>query len=312
MAPKAQAQESAKTTKLNKDGTPRKKNAPQKRWMDRYADQAYDWAQQGMNDNQIARMIDVPTPTFFNWKKEHPELNEALEEARAGKTKNTTTGVEMFKDYVFNRLPDDLQEIWERIVGPQKGPGKKTWDEQNANKEVLIELERKGEMARMRLWWQAFFHFGYNPYQACRCLNMARESYDAWKKNPDFLAIYNETQTHKKFMFQGKLIELVQKGDPQAVLFVNKTINKDWGYNERIDVNLSGEVTHNHNVVSVSELNIDFETRKQMLEKLQQKQDAIQLESQDGITYEAADTPHKKLVSVLVQKKKKAEVEDED
>ena len=41
------------------------------------------WARAGLTDQQIAKNMDISTSTLYQWKKDHPEISEALKESKA-------------------------------------------------------------------------------------------------------------------------------------------------------------------------------------------------------------------------------------
>ena len=48
----------------------------------------------------------------------------------------------------------------------------------------------------------------------------------------------------------------------------NKTFNKSRGYTEKVDIGISGNINHQHNIVHIDNLNLPIETRKQILDEL--------------------------------------------
>ena len=40
------------------------------------------WARAGLTDQQIAKNMDISTTTLYQWKKDHPEISEALKESK--------------------------------------------------------------------------------------------------------------------------------------------------------------------------------------------------------------------------------------
>ena len=40
------------------------------------------WARAGLTDQQIAKNMDISTSTLYQWKKDHPEISEALKESK--------------------------------------------------------------------------------------------------------------------------------------------------------------------------------------------------------------------------------------
>lgn len=81
-------------------------------------------------------------------------------------------------------------------------------------------------------------------YISCEKANIVSSTYYEWLKNPIFAQKIDEI--NKKIMDFGEsaLYRLIQKGNPQAILFYNKTKNKHRGYIEKQEIEMSGKVDH--------------------------------------------------------------------
>ena len=65
----------------------------------------------------------------------------------------------------------------------------------------------------------------------------------ARKKYPGLDKALKEAECEKKDFFEGQLIQNVKKGDVASVIFANKTVNKDRGYEEKSRVGMEGVFT---------------------------------------------------------------------
>jgi hypothetical protein len=106
--------------------------------------------------------------------------------------------------------------------------------------------------------------------RACRKVGISRQTFFLWCKDEKFQALVDEIQEAKKDFFEGSLIRLVAAGDTSATIFANRTVNKDRGYSERhqVDVNVSGQVTHKHELVSMEQLKLPTAVEKMLLQQI--------------------------------------------
>ncbi len=243
-----------------------------KKWQDIFLVRSYEMARSGLKDSQIADALGVSRVTFTKWKEDKPALNDALSMGRVNQSKGN--GVQRFLEYTYDRLPPDLKELWDEI---------KKVDEGKSN---LVSLEAilqdAGEKARQELFFHALVHYNFNPSHACRAVNVSKDELDRWvTSDPDFARLVEQMHWHKKNLFEGKLVELVMQGDPSAVIFANKTHNRDRGYNDKVEVDVKHTHTHKHSHrVKVSTLSL--EAKKEMLAQLRAKQLPEHVEAEDA------------------------------
>lgn len=79
-------------------------------------------------------------------------------------------------------------------------------------------------------------------YQSCADAKLPPRTYYNWMKQPEFSEAVEDVKTRLKDFGEGALFSLIKKGNPRAVVFFNKTKNKDRGYVERIETEEVGEV----------------------------------------------------------------------
>src|SRR5690606_21892274 len=82
----------------------------------------------------------------------------------------------------------------------------------------------------------------------------------------------------KNFIEDG-LMDLIEIRNPNAVIFANKTLNRDRGYDEKIEVHHSGQVNHKHEF-SIDQLNLDTETKRKVLNAIREQQKALEAPEQ--------------------------------
>lgn len=238
------------------------------KWIPSNPVEAYILAKQGLNDKDIAASLKITQSVFICWKKKHPELKYALEKGRedAKKTDSTT-----FEEYVYERLPKKLQELWDKIS---------YWFE-HANGIERIHTLLHGQPTRIRqhLWLHAMISSNFNASDACQKVGVSRRELLSWENSdPDFPRLLDELQWHKKNFYEGALADLAAARNPMAIIFANRTLNNNRGYSEKIGVAVAGNITHTHNhSFTIDQLKLPLEVRCAILDamqKAQQEEDA--------------------------------------
>ena len=240
--------------------------APMKKWKERFVLDAYDLAREGMCEKNIARALGVSQPTLSDWKTRYPLLGRALR--RAYKSLSSVEdsegdSISTFRGYVYNRLPQELQVLWDEINQIDK---KKTGVEQ-----IERLLSRRGTEARQHLFLYAWTASNFSTSQALRKVNISYSTFRKWGEDPTFSSLVTEIQWHKKNFFESSLINLVKSGDTGATIFANRTLNADRGYSEKVQVSHehSGTITHAH--IDIDELDLPVNIRRLILQAVRKK-----------------------------------------
>lgn len=231
-------------------------------WKIKYIVDGYELAKSGMTEGNIAKTLGISLPTLHSWKQKKASFRMALKRGRLtykGKGKTAST----FIDYVFRRLTPELQVLWKKI---RKLDKVKTGAER-----IEAILANRGVRVRQNLFIHAWTSSNFSISQALRKVNISRGTFDLWRNDPEFAMLIEEINWHKKNFFEDHLCQLVKGGDTSATIFVNKTFNKDRGYNEKVDVdvNLSGETVHS--IIKIDTLDLPIKTRKELLKSLRQQ-----------------------------------------
>ncbi len=231
-------------------------------WQDHFVIDIYNLAKSGMTENQMSKTLGVSIHTFIKWEKKKKLFKLALDKGRKehrGKDNKTLS----FRDYFYKRLSYKNRKTWKAI---NKLDGKK-----GSFEKIEALLERRGKLVRQHMFVYAWVHANFSVSMALRKVCISRSTFEAWKKDNEFGKLIEELNWHKKNFFEDHLTKLVAGGNPAATIFVNKTFNKDRGYNEKIevDMNLAGELEHG--IVSVDHLKLDLDVRKALL-KAKRKQ----------------------------------------
>lgn len=224
---------------------------------------AYELARDGLSDTQIAKTIGVAWITFRGWMERHPALVDAVERGR----KRRTPGDEFtFHDYIFQHLSPDLRPLWEEITRCE--------DEENQMERVEALLANRGTRVRQHLFIHALTKSCFNVSRSLRMLCIPRKMYENWRQNdPDFIALVDEIHWHKENFFESAFIGRVAAGDTTAIIHAAKTKLRHRGYNDKVEIEVSGTVTHEH-LIDINTLDLDMGTRRAILEALRARKEA--------------------------------------
>lgn len=255
---------------------------PHKAWSNANYVRAYQLAREGLSTEQIAQVLGVDKVRLYKWMKDDPDFKGAIDEGRLPFTRRGQTNGHTLTDYVYNRLPPDLQRLWLEIS---------ECDNDQVNGIVKIEglLDQGGKRVRQYLFFHALANCHFNVSEALRRINTPYNTLLSWKGEPEFLRLYDEFIWHYKEFCRGKLNELVAEKNQAAVIFVNKTINKDMGYTEKIEVEHKHDHQHTHLHAHISADDLPLELRKQVLQVLRDKKqqtptpDIIDVDTNDSL-----------------------------
>lgn len=174
---------------------------------------------------------------------------------------NKNKDISQLDDLILGRLPPELRSIWKKLVNKEP-----------LTKEMEMMLASKGEIHRMRLLAYALIKCDFNATKACKLAGVPYRKFMVWSTtNLDFIRLMEEVRECKKDLAEESLIKLVKKGDRNAVIFVNKTLNKDRGYGQTVEVN--SQVTHNYNMINIEELDLPVEIKIAILNAIRNKKE---------------------------------------
>lgn len=236
-------------------------------WNDTYYVRIYELARTGLSDIKIAHALGVHPKCLVKWKKQKPAVRDALDRGR-GKGEHSTLST--FTDYVYERLPKRARKLWERLEECE--------EKSNAVERIEALLQDEGKSMRQHLFLHALVSSNFNPSVATKRINISYGAMLNWCENdPDFHDLYDQMLLHKKNFFEECLIKLCKRGDPNAIIFANRTINRDRGYGDQTTVKVEGQINHVHGLIElpIEQLNLPLETRKQMLNALRLKKPEI-------------------------------------
>ena len=217
----------------------------------------YDCCIREEDFTKVCEALEVPYNTMVSYIERYPAM------AKAQKVAEQKRGTRRsLSDYVFKRLSPEAQKVWEEIQG-----GK------SSSKQIDQILTGKTKQLRQELFIHALVCSSFDLSTACRRVGISRSLLEYWRVNDmEFRAMIDEIQWHKKNFFEKSLVQLVEVGHPGATMFVNRTINADRGYSEKMQVEHSGTVHHSVGF-DIDDLDLDIETRRKILEAVRKKKE---------------------------------------
>jgi hypothetical protein len=252
-----------------------RKIMPAKVWKPEFAVLIYKLVRAGYTQYRIAKHLNISSSTLEFWIKKKKSVRYAMEQ---GKKDAERVSVKTYIKFVFDRLPPKLQKIWEKMERYEKS--------KNGLMRIEALLEKRGQRARQHLFLYAFCAYNFNISRACRAVNIDYKRFEAWKRDPDFHALLDEMEIHKKDFLEGALWDLIADRDSKAVIFASKTYNADRGYGQKLQVYHQGQINHTHNIVTMEELepHLTTELKKALLVALRERNHHVNNEISDDTT----------------------------
>lgn len=220
---------------------------------------------------KVAARLNMNVLTLQGWIQRYPHLRQIRQAALAHRQKAPDASLEQ---YVYKHLSPEAREAWDEIRGIDAEE-----DPLGAIREVFAT---KGEKIQKEVFLHSMVSNGWNQSEACRTVGIPLSRVRTWcEKDPEFLNLAREMLVHKKNFCESALMGLVAEGVPHAVTFVNKTLNADRGYSEKIQVEHSGQIDHTIGFYSVEDLDLDLETRKKILAAIRRRK-TIEVDAEEA------------------------------
>lgn len=229
---------------------------------------AYQYALDGMSDEQIGGALGVTGSTFRRWCLNDDALMDAISRGR-----ETIEGQEggTFVEYVYRHLSPHLRGLWDQI--------NECATLTNGVERVEALLRNGGKHARQHLFIHALAQSCFNVSASMHKLGVSRKMYDDWCHNdPEFAALIDEMHWHKENFFETAFIGRVAAGDTTAIIHAARTQLRGRGYNDKIEVEHSGTVRHEH-AVAITDLPLPLEVRRVVLDALRAHTEAQQAQT---------------------------------
>lgn len=175
----------------------------------------HEFTKAGHTVEECAELMGVGYSTLRLWLEQKPELQKIMTQAIANR--NHDGSVDRVIEFVYNRLPENLQEYWSKLEEFDKQP--------NAQKAIESLFKDTGKAARQHLFLYALIAHNFNPSVAMRKVNISKTTLDNWSLEPEFCDLIKEINYHKLNFAEGCLTRLMVKGNPQVTMFVNRCLN---------------------------------------------------------------------------------------
>lgn len=241
----------------------------------------YDAFLREESTQKVAAALQVGEGAIFAWIRDYPEFALAKKMADEKRGNNST-----FTGYIFQHLSPEARKTWEKI---------QFWRDSDSSYEKINEiLSSKPKKLRQELFIHALISCSFDVSTACAMVAISRNTLEDWKRyDLDFRQLVEEVRWHKKNFFEKSLIDLVEMKHPAAVIFVNRTVNADRGYSEKIQIEHTGTDPE----FSVEDLDLDLETRRKVLDAIrrnkekarQQEGELVAIHKQKALTNSNSD-----------------------
>jgi hypothetical protein len=262
---------------------------------------AYDCAKQGFSDRAIADAIGINKHVLVRWIRKYSRLRIAI---KVGRKKIQTAGT--FEKYVYDQLSPKMRIVWDKLM---------KFHNQGAIQKVEVLLDGKGESVRQAMFIHALVHSNFNASRACSFVNITKQRLLKWQMDDEFAQLLEEIDWHKKNFMEGSLMDLVAAGDKQAIMFVNKTLNRDRGFGNKIEVEHKGAIghTHQHNVMDFTPVldRLPVKYKMKVLEVMQEVNKETKEAAENGGQLKLG-VKDKDVIDVDFEVVEKAIEEDED
>lgn len=234
-----------------------------------YYVRAYRLAKDGMSNTAIAKNLGVDVSVFAKWLAKKPALAKAVEEGRAESGKD---GYRDFRKFAYGRMTPQARKLWDRLEEVEKlDEGKSRRERHDAFCELVAT---QGMRLRQQLFLHSLVSSNFQVTMACRRVGIAVTEVREWMtEDRPFAELVGGINACKKDFFESSLINLVRNGDTAATIFANKTINRDRGYGEKVQVDIRGEIDHK---VSVEGLKLSVEAQRELLDAIRKRREQIE------------------------------------
>lgn len=239
---------------------------PKTRFHNSYYVKCYELSRGGMSTEKIAGVLGVTRTTMQRWMADNEDFRDALQKGKGLNQKANGQGNHgpTFLEYVYDRLPDELKELWDKIQNADKLP--------NPIRRIEAMLAEAGLRARQTIFVHGLVHANFNVAEACRVANVSRITFEGWcTRDPNFQMLMDQIHQWKKDFVEAGLMGLVRSGDSAATIFASKTLNRDRGYNPQTELVISGMV--GHAILDVAKM--PFELQKQILDWTEEQRELV-------------------------------------
>jgi hypothetical protein len=248
--------------------TETKKKKRPTRWTPILLVKMYRMLRVGVSLLDMCKELNISRQAYYKWRNEHPEIME-MEAIIAKEVGDGDT----LPTFMWKSLPPELRALWDKI---------KEWGAMGASGIAKIEamLQDEGKRVRQQLFLYALCVERFCPSRAMKRVNLAKGELDRWlAEDWEFAEMCEEISWHKKNWIEHALTKLISEGNSAAIIFANKSLNADRGYNPRtqVEVNHSGAVLHG--VLDLEELSqyLSPTAKIELLDAIRKREQALEV-----------------------------------
>lgn len=207
----------------------------------------YDAFLRDSHIEKVAEALDIKSHArFFEWIKQNKHLQLAKQLADERRTKSNN-----LPNYILGNLSPKAKKLWQQIE----------FHAERDRPETPRAMLKATKALKQEIYLYALINCSYNVSKACLIAGTNRNEVMVWQRDPNFNLLLTEIHEQKKDFFENRLLDLVEMRYPPAVLFVNRTINADRGYSEKLRIEHSGPSIG----IDIDSLDLDIETRRKIL-----------------------------------------------
>jgi hypothetical protein len=229
------------------------------KWNEEILIELYEWAKEGMHAKAIAEKMGLNFKLFRMWMRKHPSMAVALQR---GYDARKASGAN-YEEFVHGRLSPRAKVVWDKLQEVSKASSRF-----RKPKEFFRIAREAPTRIRQELFVYAMIHNNFSASRACERVGVGGATFSNWQKDPGFVEMLQAIQEAKKDFFESHLIKLVRQGDTAATIFANRTLNRDRGYNDKVQIDVSGTIQHTH---SLEEQDLPLEVRRALLQAMRDK-----------------------------------------
>ena len=208
---------------------------------------------------KVVKRMGTHMTAFEDKLKRSPELQLARKMADEQRGNR-----ESMAEYIVGHLSPRARAVWDEL---------QFWDESTHTEKVDAVLADCPKRIRQELFVHCLIRSSFDLSEACRMIRINMETLQCWREDKNFEHALEEVQWHKKNFFEHALMDLVRWRNPMAVMFVNRTINSDRGYVEKLKL----EHTLPDAGFQIDDLDLDLDTRRKVLEAVRRRKEQKQL-----------------------------------
>lgn len=255
------------------------KRKPYSKWNIRHAIPVAILTYTGASDDEIVRHLGVSHSGYKKWKTKKFLLH-AISTAKAMRKERKR---DTFQQYIVSRLSAKAKQVWDQIMFHQES--------ENAHERIQEIMSGQTKEMNQRLWLYAFMSHKFTKSAACKATGISMATVRTWMETKEFRDLFLEVEDLKKDFFEEQLVRLAEAGDNATIIFANRTLNRDRGYGDKVEVSHTGnvgvQVEHTYNIENLLPM-ISVGARLELKEAMKRleapadnKKEAIEIQTEE-------------------------------